>query len=409
MAETTRGDILREKLAAVYPHLDERALRCWAAAEARACGRGGIAAVASATGMSPHTIRVGLRELQLQEQGSELIPPLTRVRRAGGGRPALTREDPGLLEGLRGLLEANTRGDPMAPLLWTCKSTRKLADELTRQGHPVSHSTVATLLDELGYSLQANRKTQEGKDHPDRDAQFQHINRAVQRCQRRGQPVISVDAKKKELLGNYKNGGREWHPIEEPEEVRSKDFPDKGQRKVTPYGVYDQTVNTGWVSVGVTHDTAEFAVATIRRWWVRMGRWVYPQAEQLLITADGGGSNGSRSRLWKVSIQRLADEVGLALAVCHFPPGTSKWNKIEHRMFSQITENWRGRPLRSHEVIINLIGNTKTKKGLRIEAAMDWDEYETGIKVPDEEIAALNIHRDTFHGDWNYTISPRPK
>jgi len=295
----------------------------------------------------------------------------------------------------------------MSPLLWTCKSTRNLAEALAGKGHAVSHQTVGRLLAELGYSLQANRKAEEGVDHPDRDAQFEHINRKVRAFQRRGQPVVSVDTKKKELVGNYKNGGSEWQPEGEPTAVRAKDFPDKELGKVAPYGVYDVTANEGWVSVGITHDTAAFAVAALRRWWYRMGQWVYPRAEALLVTADGGGSNGTRNRLWKVCLQRLADELGLRISVCHFPPGTSKWNKIEHRMFCHITENWRGRPLVSHAVVVNLIGSTKTRGGLRIKAELDTNHYETGVKVTDQELEAVQIKRDQFHGEWNYSILPR--
>jgi hypothetical protein len=308
---------------------------------------------------------------------------------------------------LRALLESTTRGDPESPLCWTCKSTRNLAEELGTQGHQVSHRTIATLLYELDYSLQANRKTREGVSHPDRNAQFEHINALVKQFQKRGQPVISVDTKKKELIGDFKNAGREWHRKMSPERVRSKDFPDPELGKVSPYGVYDLTANAGWVSVGVTHDTAQFATETIRRWWLRMGSRMYPRASQLLVTADGGGSNGSRSRLWKVSVQGVADTLGLTISVCHFPPGTSKWNKIEHRMFCHITENWRGKPLHSRAVVVNLIANTKTRKGLHINAGLDPNDYPTGIKVTDEELAAVNITRDKFHGEWNYTIRPR--
>jgi hypothetical protein len=295
----------------------------------------------------------------------------------------------------------------MSPLLWTCKSTRNLAEELSRQGHQVSYRTVATLLHELGYSLQANRKTRETTSHPDRDAQFQHINARVQAFQADGQPVVSVDTKKKELIGDFKNGGREWRPQGCPEEVRAKDFPDKELGKVSPYGVYDPTENTGWVSVGVSHDTAQFAAATLKQWWQQMGSLVYPQAWQLLVTADGGGSNGSRSRLWKVELQKVADDTGLAISVCHFPPGTSKWNKIEHRLFCHIMKNWRGKPLISRTAVVNLIASTKTRKGLHVEAELDLHDYPTGIKVTDEELAAVNIIPNEFDGNWNYTIKPR--
>jgi hypothetical protein len=314
-----------------------------------------------------------------------------------------------LLKDLHDLVDLATRGDPMSPLLWTCKSTRHLAEALGAMGHDVSHQTVARLLSESGYNLQADRKTEEGKDHPDRDAQFEHINRKVRSFQRRGQPVVSVDTKKKELVGNYKNPGREWEPEGRPRRVKSKDFPDKVLGEVAPYGVYDQTVNEGWVNVGITHDTAEFAVESIRRWWSRMGRPVYPEAKELLVTADSGGSNGSRSRLWKVCLQELADELGLKISVCHFPPGTSKWNKIEHRMFCHITENWRGRPLVSHEVVVNLIGSTRTRTGLRIQAELDTNSYETGVKVTNKELEAVRLKKDKFHGEWNYTILPHSK
>jgi hypothetical protein len=332
-----------------------------------------------------------------------------RVREPGAGRRRRTEEDPTLLKDLKTLLEPVTRGDPMSHLLWTSKSTRKLAAELEAKGHEVSHATIADLLADLGYSLQSTRKTKEGRQHPDRDAQFQHINRQIRAMQRRGQPVISVDTKKRELVGDFKNGGREWHRQGQPEAVRVHDFRDKELGIAIPYGVYDLNRNDGWVSVGVDHDTSEFAVASIRRWWQRMGSRAYRKAKELLITADSGGSNGSRTRLWKLRLQELADETGLAISVCHFPPGTSKWNKIEHRMFCHITENWRGRPLVSHAVIVNLIGHTTTRKGLHIKAAMDTRSYEQGVKVSNEEMATLNIMRGKFQGDWNYTISPRSR
>jgi hypothetical protein len=316
-------------------------------------------------------------------------------------------DDPQLLEDLERLVNPVTRGDPMSPLRWTCKSTRKLAEELQGQGHSVSHETVALLLHAAGYSLQSNRKTREGSSHPDRDAQFEFINARVLAFQRRRQPVISVDTKKKELIGDFKNNGAEWQPEGPPEEVRAKDFLDKRLGKVIPYGVYDQTFNKGWVSVGIDHDTAEFATETIRRWWNEMGRPSYGAAKELLITADGGGSNGTRNRLWKVCVQRLADETGLRVGVCHFPPGTSKWNKIEHRMFCHITQNWRGRPLTSRAVVVNLIGNTRTKTGLEIQSELDESAYQTAIKVTDAELAAVRLKKDQFHGEWNYTILPR--
>jgi hypothetical protein len=319
----------------------------------------------------------------------------------------LVGADPTLVKDLEALVEPTTRGDPQSPLRWTCKSTRNLAEELNRQGHGVSYRTVAALLHDLDYSLQANCKTREGTSHPDRNAQFEHINRRVRAFQRAGQPVVSVDSKKRELVGDFKNAGREWQPAGSPEEVRAKDFPDKKLGKVTPSGVYDLTYNEGWVSVGIDHNTSLFATETIRRWWREMGARLYPAADRLLVTADAGGSNGYRPRLWKVALQQLADAIGLRISVCHFPPGTSKWNKIEHRMFCHITKNWRGKPLLSQAVIVNLIGNTKTKAGLHIQAELDANAYETGIEVSDEELAAIWIERDAFHGEWNYTISPK--
>lgn len=369
-------------------------------------GRGGIAAVAQATGMSRTTIRKGIHEVQ------QLYPDLAdqmhpeRVRQPGGGRRPLTEQDPTLKSDLERLVDPVTRGEPTSPLLWTSKSTRTLAKELNRLGHEVSYRTVARLLLDLGFSLQANRKTREGKQHPDRDAQFQYISRQVKRFQRKGQPVISVDAKKRELVGNFKNGGREWQRKGQPETVRTHDFRDKELGVAIPYGVYDLTQNDGWVSVGIDHNTAQFAVESIRRWWKRMGTVTYPEASELLITADAGGSNGTRCRLWKLSLQELADELGLKITVCHFPPGTSKWNKIEHRMFCHITENWRGRPLVSQAVVVNLIGHTTTKTGLTINSELDPNTYENGIKVSDEEIATVQLKKHKFHGDWNYSISP---
>ena len=319
----------------------------------------------------------------------------------------MTARDPGLVAALEALVEPTARGDPESPLRWTCKSTRRLADELTRQSHPVSAGTVAALLREAGYSLQANRKTREGAGHPDRNAQFAYINASVQRFLHRGQPAISVDTKKKELVGDFKNGGREWHPEGAPEEVRVHDFLIKNLGKAIPYGVFDMLHNQGWVSVGITHDTAQFAARSIGRWWQEMGQQRFPRAKALLITADGGGSNSARSRLWKVALQELADELGLTLSVCHFPPGTSKWNKIEHRLFSFITQNWRGRPLLSHETIVNLIAGTTTRTGLVVRSALDTGEYPTKVKVTDEELGSLHLKRHPFHGEWNYTISPR--
>jgi hypothetical protein len=401
---------VRQKYEALAPLLHEKAQRRWAACEARALGRGGISLVAAATGLSRPTIHRGLAELNSSSDALEdADPKRTRIRCTGGGRHRLTTNDLTLLKDLQDLVDPATRGDPMSPLLWTCKSTRHLAQALGTRGHDVSHQTVARLLTESGYNLQANRKSEEGKDHPDRNAQFEHINSKVRSCQRRGQPVVSVDTKKKELVGNYKNPGQEWDPKGQPRRVKSKDFPDKELGKVAPYGVYDLTENEGWVNVGITHDTAEFAVESIRRWWYRMGHQVYPEARELLVTADSGGSNASRSRLWKVCLQELADELGLKIRVCHFPPGTSKWNKIEHRMFCHITENWRGRPLVSHEVVVNLIGGTRTRTGLRIQAELDTTSYELGVKVTNKELEAVRLKRDKFHGEWNYTILPHRK
>ena len=396
---------IRRKYRVVAPELDERRRRQWAAAEARDGGWGGVSLVARATGLSRPTISAGLRELQLP--ALQRTAAAQRVRRPGGGRRAVTATDPSLLTALMALIDPATRGDPESPLRWTCKSTAKLADELTRQHHPVSDRTVATLLKAAGYSLQANRKTREGTSHPDRDAQFAYLNACVARCHRRGHPAISVDTKKKELVGDFKNGGREWHPRGQPAAVRVHDFLDKTLGKAIPYGVYDLLNNQGWVSVGIDHDTAEFAVHSIRQWWARMGRRRFPRARTLLITADAGGSNGSRSRLWKRSLQTLADDLGLTLSVCHFPPGTSKWNKIEHRLFSFITHNWRGKPLISHQAIVNLIAATTTRTGLLVKAALDTHQYATAIHVSDEDFARLHLTPHAFHGDWNYTISPR--
>jgi transposase len=384
--------------------LDERGRRLWAAVEAGQLGRGGVAAVARATGLSRTTIYQGVEELA-QRAGLGFLRQ-ERTRAPGAGRQRLAAKDPQVLESLERLVDPVTRGDPTSPLRWTLKSTRQLADVLTRQGHPIGRQKVSELLGELGYSLQANRKTREGRDHADRDAQFAYINQQVMAYQQRGQPVISVDTKKKELVGDFKNGGREWQPQGQPEVVRTHDFIDRELGKVNPYGVYDPTLNAGWVSVGTDHDTAEFAVESIRRWWLKMGERAYPTATQLLITADGGGSNGYRVRLWKVALQRFADEIGLLLQVCHFPPGTSKWNKIEHRMFSYISLNWRGKPLISHEVIVNLIGSTTNRKGLHIRAELDTATYPTGRKVTDEELGKVNLTPATFHGEWNYTIAP---
>ena len=395
------------KFAILRPLLDERARRLWAAVEARAIGRGGISRVAEATTFSRATLRAGLQELAHPVPATGPQAPLDRVRRPGGGRKSLGARDLQLVQALETLVDPVTRGDPMSLLRWTCKSAAKLAGELQGQGHTVSERTVNRLLHALGYSLQSNRKTIEGRAHPDRDAPFQYINRRAKAFQRQGQPVVSVATKKKELVGQFRNGGREWAPQGQPEEVNVHDFPSEALGKVIPYGVYDEATNTGWVSVGVDHDTAEFAVETVRRWWRHMGREVYPKAKRLLITADGGGSNGSRCRLWKVELQRLADETGLRISVCHFPPGTSKWNKIEHRMFCHITENWRARPLVSREVVVNLIGHTTTKTGLAIRSELDERRYPTGREVTDQQLENLAMQRDKFHGEWNYTIQPR--
>jgi len=396
---------IRTKYRSLGPEMDERLQRQWAAAEAREVGWGGISAVSQATGMSRTTITAGLRELTLPEE--ERVIEANRIRRPGGGRKSLTQTDPGLLAVLGSLIEPATRGDPESPLRWTCKSTRRLAEELTKQDHAVSARTVAKLLWDADYSLQANRKTREGSSHPDRNAQFEYINASVQRFLKRGQPAISVDAKKKENVGDFKNGGQEWFPKGVPEEVRVYDFLIKSLGKAALYGVYDLFQNEGWLSVGIDHDTAQFAVNSMRRWWNEMGHRRFPRAKELLITADGGGSNSHRSRLWKVSLQELADNLGLKLFVCHFPPGTSKWNKIEHRLFSFITKNWRARPLVSLEVIVNLIANTTTRTGLTVKAAIDTNRYPTKIKVTDQQLATVRLRRHEFHGEWNYTLSPR--
>jgi transposase len=385
--------------------MDERMKRQWAAAESRDLGWGGVTAVAQATGLSRTTITAGLRELDLPAR--QRAAEAARVRRPGGGRHCLPQTDAGLLAALESLIEPTTRGDPESSLRWTCKSLRRLAEELTGQDHPISPNSVAALLHEAGYSLQANRKTREGASHPDRNAQFEHINAWVRQFQERDQPAISVDTKKKELVGDFRNAGQEWRPRGQPQEVRVHDFPDKTLGKAIPYGVYDILNNQGWVSVGIDHDTAQFATNSIRRWWREMGCRRFPRARQLLITADGGGSNNSRCRLWKVSLQRLADDLGLELQVCHFPPGTSKWNKIEHRLFSFITQNWRGRPLVSHQAIVNLIASTTTRTGLVVKAALDTEHYDTAIKVADEELARLRLTPLPFHGEWNYILSPK--
>ena len=395
------------KYQALTPSMNERVRRHWAASEALAIGWGGISAVAEATGLSQTTIRAGLRELQQPQLAAKAEARELRLREAGAGRKPLTEIDRRLRHDLEKLLAASTRGSPTSPLRWTSKSSRHLADELVRQGHQVSYRTVLRLLPELGYSLQAHRKTKEGSQHPDRNAQFEYINSKVRAFQQRGQPVISVDAKKRELIGAFKQNGSEWHAQGKPVKVRVHDFEDKELGHAIPYGVYDPTYNQGWVSVGIDHNTATFAAETIRRWWLEMGKVLYPKATALLLTADGGGSNSSRSRLWKVALQSLADELGLQITLCHFPPGTSKWNKIEHRMFCHITQNWRGEPLVSRAVIVNLIAKTTTSTGLKIKADLNLGSYPTGIKVTDEEMNKLNIKKDKFHGEWNYTMLPQ--
>jgi len=394
---------LAAKFEALLPHLDERQRRLALGAEARVLGHGGIGLVSKAAGVSRKTVSAGVSELESGET------PLGRTRRSGGGRKQATETDPQLLDALDALVEPESRGDPMTRLRWTTRSTRNLADELRRQGRTVSHDTVARLLaEELGYSLQGNAKTVEGRQHPDRDAQFRYINDQVGAHISAGQPVVSADTKKKELVGNYKNGGRGWQPQGEPVGANVHDFADKQLGKVAPYGVYDVAANTGWVSVGVDHDTAEFAAETIRRWWNKVAA-AYPAANRLLICADGGGSNGYRTRLWKRVLATLATETGLSITVCHLPPGTSKWNKIEHRLFSQITMNWRGRPLESHEVIVNLIAGTTTRTGLRVRAELDHNRYPKGIKISDKEMRTIeqnHITRHEFHGEWNYCVHP---
>lgn len=396
---------IRNKYEALKSELDEKARRLWAAAEANSIGHGGIRAVSKATGLAVSTIRIGQSEIQRSPKNRK-EQEARRIRRKGAGRKLIIEQDSELLEVLDLLVEPTSRGDPMSPLRWTCKSTRKLASELSAMGHVVSHTKVGQLLSGLNYSLQGTRKRMEGASHPDRNAQFEFIYNQVKDFQSRNQPVISVDTKKKELIGRFANGGKEYQPKGEPEEVETYDFPSLADGKGIPYGVYDVTNNHGWVSVGTDHDTSQFAVNTIRQWWYQMGRHVYSQAEKLLITADGGGSNGSRNRLWKYELQRFVDETQMAVTVCHFPPGTSKWNKIEHRMFSHISKNWRGRPITSHEVMVNLIANTTTEAGLTIQAALDLKEYPTGIKVSDRAMKTLTMEKNNFHGEWNYTVNP---
>jgi transposase len=396
-------ETVREKYETLRDVLSERQRRIWAATEARALPHGGISLVAQATGLSRGTIHAGIRELEV---GGEKELAGERNRRSGGGRKRLTDQQPEILTALEKLIEPTTRGDPMSPLRWTCKSTRKLAEELQGQGFQIGERKVAALLHEMKYSLQANAKTIEGSDHPDRNAQFEFINAQTKKFLKQGCPVISVDTKKKELVGNYSNGGQEWQPQGEPEKTLLHDFPDSEVPKAVPYGVYDLGRNQGWVNVGMDHDTADFATDSILSWWKHMGCKAYPKATELVIMADAGGSNSNRSRLWKVGVQRLADLTGLNIHVSHFPPGTSKWNKIEHRMFSFITQNWRGRPLVSFETIVSLIGNTTTQAGLKIKAKVTRKSYPKGIKVPNSEMAKLNLRPAAFHGDWNYLLSP---
>ena len=398
-----KNDIIKVKYEQVKDALNERARRIWAASEAIAIGRGGITIVFQATGLAKTTISRGIKELK----SGNLSDQNDCIRRKGGGRKKLESTNSKLLEELDALVEPETRGDPESPLRWTTKSTRNLSKALKEKGFSVSHEKVSQLLKSTGYSLQAPRKTNEGKSHPDRDAQFKYIYTQTQQFQELYLPVISIDAKKKELVGKFLNGGREYQPKYSPEEVHVYDFPSMAEGRATPYGIYDITQNMGWVNVGMSKDTAQFAVSTLRNWWYEMGKPLYPNSKKLLIHADGGGSNGSRNRLWKIELQKLSTELGLEITVSHFPPGTSKWNKIEHRLFSQITKNWRGKPLESFEVIVSLIGATSTQAGLHVKAALDSNEYEGGIKVSDDEFKSVNIERHSFHGnDWNYTIKP---
>jgi hypothetical protein len=392
---------LKRKFRSAWPHLDERARRIMAASEAMSLGYGGVSVVGRACGLSRKAISKGIRELQ-----SKSKPLVGRVRRPGAGRKSITQSDPHLVQTLEGLVDDQTRGDPESPLRWICKSTRTIAKELGRQKHPVSHMKVAQILHGLDYSLQSNRKTEEGTDHPDRDAQFRHINATVKKCLRQGAPVISVDTKKKELVGNYINAGRQWRRAKQPVAVQGHDFPSPDVPRAYPYGIYDIGRNAGFVNVGTDHDTGAFAVASIRGWWRAEGRRIYPQAKTILITADGGGSNGWRLRLWKLELQKFADQTALAIAVCHFPPGTSKWNKIEHRLFSFISSNWRGEPLRDYETIVNLIAGTTTAKGLKVTCRLDRRKYPTGREVSDAQMKCVNLERNKFHGEWNYLIKP---
>jgi hypothetical protein len=400
---STPAESLKRKFRAAWPHLDERTRRIMAATEAMILGFGGVSVVSRACGLSRKAIHKGIHEL---EEGKPLVG---RIRRPGAGRKSITVSDPELVQTLEGLIDEQTRGDPESALRWICKSTRAIAEELGEQNHPVSHVKVAQILHDLDYSLQGNRKTEEGEDHPDRDAQFRHINRTVKRCLRQGIPVISVDTKKKELIGNYLNAGRQWRASGQPVHVQGHDFPGKDVPRAFPYGIYDIGRNAGFVNVGTDHDTGAFAVASIRGWWRWEGRGLYPNTKAILITADAGGSNGWRLRLWKLELQQFADQTGLGIAVCHFPPGTSKWNKIEHRLFSFISSNWRGEPLRDYETIIKLIAGTTTAKGLKVTCRLDRRKYPTGREVTDEEMKRVNLERDKFHGEWNYVIKPNVK
>ena len=395
---------LKRKFRPAWPHLDERTRRIMAATEAVSLGYGGVSLVSRACGLSRKAIRKGIVELQARGK-----PMVGRVRRPGAGRKSLTESDPTLVATLEALIDEQTRGDPESALRWICKSTRTIAGELVEQDHPVSHMKVAQILHGLNYSLQGNRKTEEGEDHPDRDAQFQHINAAVKRCLGQGIPVISVDTKKKELLGDYYNAGQQWLPAKHPIPVQGHDFPSPAVPRAYPYGIYDIGRNAGFVNVGTDHDTGAFAVASIRGWWRSEGRRLYPEAQSILITADGGGSNGWRLRLWKLELQKLADQTALDISVCHFPPGTSKWNKIEHRLFSFISSNWRGEPLRDYETIVNLIAATTTAKGLKVTCRLDRRRYPIGREVTNAQMKLINLERNKFHGEWNYKISPSTK
>lgn len=392
---------LADKYKKIFPMLSERQRRMVAASDAEFIGRGGIVAVSRASGMSRSTIGIGMKELRSGD-----VVETQGIRKKGGGRKPLLETDPSLEKDIDRIVSPVTRGDPESPLVWCSKSLRNIAGALQLKGHNISHNAVGMLLKGQGYSLQANRKTHEGGSHPDRDGQFEFINDQTKACLKKGQPVISVDCKKKELVGNFKNSGREWEPQKRPAEVNVYDFMDKKLGKAVPYGIYDMCKNEGWVNVGISKDTAKFAVLSIRTWWEQMGKPCYPNAKELLITADGGGSNSSRSRLWKMEIQKFSNETGMHIRVCHFPPGTSKWNKIEHKMFSFISMNWRGKPLTSLQVIVNLIGATKSKSGLKIKASLDENIYEKGLKVSDEEFQKINIEKDGFHGEWNYVIKP---